>query len=252
MTKLLFSLFTFCISMSLSGQEPTTGQTQKFKIASNVEISMVWIPAGNFQMGNTSGVEDKWSESERAHTVTLTSGYWMAQFETTQEVWGKIMDNNPSSSQGKTLPVTDVSWHDVMTFIQKLQQFDPRFDLPSEAHWEHAAKAGTDAAYALPRDEMTWHKENSGNQAHPVGKKAPNPWQLYDIHGNVGEWVKDWKADFNTTAQTDPTGPASGERKLIKGGQFTGRLRHTQSFDRQSGPPDSKYFFTGFRIIRRP
>lgn len=232
-------------------QAQKAGEEKVFEVFEGVTIDMVWIPAGSFTMGNTSDVEDRWSEKEQSHTVKISQGFWMAKFETTQALWELVMGNNPSRHCDDEHPVTDISWHETIAFIQTIQRSDSKFDLPTEAQWEHAAKAGTDKAYSLPRDEITWHKGNSGVVSHPVGTKKPNLWGLYDIHGNIGEWTKDWLAPFNNESATDPEGPESGERKLIKGGQFTGRPRHTMSYDRQSSPPDSENFYVGFRIIRK-
>lgn len=234
---------------SVKAQKAGTART--FDVFEGMELEMVWIPAGTFEMGNCSGVEDRWSHYETPHEVTLSEGFWMAKLEVTQPLWLTVMGQNPSSKKGDNYPVTDISWHQAMAFVETIQRFDPKFDLPTEAQWEHAAKAGTNEAYSLPRDEITWHKDNSGVELHEVGTKKPNLWGLHDIHGNAGEWVKDWRAPFDNKAQKDPAGPETGERKLIKGGQFTGRPRHTQSFDRQSAPADGKYFFVGLRLIRR-
>ena len=140
--------------------------------------------------------------------------------------------------------------HEVINFIREIHKTDPKFNLPTEAQWEYAAKAGTNNAYSKERDKMTWHKENSGIMTHPVGTKEANLWGIHDIHGNVGEWVLDWKKPFDSVGQTDPKGPQSGQYKLIKGGQHTGRPRHTMSWDRQRATPDTRTFYIGFRLIR--
>ena len=248
MWKKITLIITALLLQQVQAQE--AGTIQSFEVFEGMRIEMAWIPPGSFQMGNTTGIEDRWSSYETAHPVTLTEGFWMARLEVTQELWQTVMGSNPSETTGEQFPVTNVSWHDAMAFINQVQRFDPKFDLPTEAQWEHAAKAGTNKNYSLPRDEITWHKENSGVKVHVVGEKKPNLWGLYDIHGNVGEWTKDWFAAFESAPQSDPVGPATGERKMIKGGQFTGRPRHTQSFDRQSGTPDIKRFYVGFRLMR--
>lgn len=253
MKKMITQTSTIALLMALLPmllQAQKAGEQKSFEIFDGMTIDMVWIPAGSFTMGNTSGLEDQWSEKEQAHTVEVSKGFWMAKYETTQKLWQVVMGNNPSRQQAETHPVTDINWHEVMAFFKTIQRFDTKFDLPTEAQWEHAAKAGTDKDYSLPRDEITWHKENSGVVSHPVGTKKANLWGLHDIHGNVCEWTKDWLAPFTNKAETDPIGPETGERKLVKGGQFTGRPRHTMSFDRQSSFPESKNFFVGFRIVR--
>lgn len=242
-----------CLLMALLpmlSQAQKAGDEKTLEIFEGMTIEMVWIPSGSFTMGNTSGTEDRWSEKERAHKVRISKGFWMAKYETTQKLWQVVMGTNPSRQQAENHPVTDITWHEVMAFFQTVQRFDSKFDLPTEAQWEYAAKAGTDKDYSLPRDEITWHKENSGVVSHTVGTKKASLWGLHDIHGNVCEWTKDWLTPFTDAQQTDPTGPETGERKLVKGGQFTGRPRHTKSFDRQSSFPDSKNFYVGFRIMR--
>ena len=168
--------------------------------------------------------------------------------------WQPIIDRTKLYANREHLFINEIRVNNTQSFTHiRLNIFPDGMEvwLPTEAQWEHAAKAGTDKDYSLPRDEITWHKGNSGVVPHPVGTKPANLWNLYDMHGNVCEWTKDWLAPFTDKKQTDPTGPKTGERKLVKGGQFTGRPRHTMSFDRQSSTPDSRGFYVGFRIMRK-
>ena len=244
----LFSSILCLASAYLLAQK--TGTVKMFEIAPDIQVEMVFISPGTFTMGNTSGNEDNWTLEAEPHEVTITKGFWMSKYEITQEVWQQIMNNNPSHNLGPKLPVENVSWFETIEFLKVIQRYDPSYDLPTEAQWEYACKAGTDRAYSRDMESMTWHRQNSGAKTHTVGTKEPNLWGLYDLHGNVGEWVLDWKEPFDSTKKIDPSGPDQGERKLIKGGQHTGRLLHTRSFDRQSAPPVQKMFFVGFRIVK--
>ncbi len=247
---MLLSILLSILNILQIGETQNPEKSKSVEIAPGNTIEMVYVPAGSFTMGNT-GEEDQWTVDATAHQVTLTEGFWMAKYEITQKIWEKIMGSNPSQNIGDNLPVENVSWNDVMDFIGKIQGHNPNLDLPTEAQWEYACKAGTDKAYSRDRDLMTWHKQNSGVQTHPVGTKEPNLWGLHDIHGNVGEWVADWVAPFDDQPETNPTGPENGEYKVIKGGQHTGRPRHTYSYDRQRTTPDRRLFYVGFRIIMK-
>jgi Sulfatase-modifying factor enzyme 1 len=129
------------------------------------------------------------------------------------------MPNNPSTHKGDSLPVETVSKLDAQDFIAKLNMSNTQNDgyvyrLPTEAEWEYAARAGLDAPYLGPLDQVAWYGENSGDETHPVGQKKPNAWGLYDVEGNVREWVSDlYSANYySVSPAADPTGPAPGAR----------------------------------------
>jgi len=158
-------------------------------------------------------------------------GYWLGKTELTQGQWEALMGSNPANlkNAGRDAPVEQVSWDDAMQFCRKLTERERQagrlpegyeYTLPTEAQWEYACRAGTTGDYAGNLDAMAWYNQNSGNTAHPVAQKQPNAWGLYDMHGNVWEWCRDWKADYPGGSVRDPTGPSSGSSRVSRGGSW--------------------------------
>jgi len=156
-------------------------------------------------------------------------------------------------------PVT-VSWNDAQTFIQRLNQRESghRYRLPTEAEWEYAARAGTRTAYSFGDDagllnRFDWHGEDfATGSMHPVGQKLSNPWGLYDIDGNVWEWVQDWYADhyLDNAPVTDPSGPTTGSSKVVRGGSWHASADSWRSAVRKPYKPDYRGISIGFRLLR--
>ena len=141
----------------------------------------------------------------------------------TQAEWQGVMGTNPSEFSGcGRCPVEKVSWGDAQTFIGNLNAGigERRYRLPTEAEWEHAARAGTSLDRYGRLDGIAWYGDNSGDRTHPVGQKAPNAWGLHDMLGNVWEWVQDWHGDYPGGAVTDPGGPGSGSARVRRGGSW--------------------------------
>ncbi len=198
-----------------------------------VTFKMVDVQGGTFTMGATSEQGSyAYSEEKPAHQVTIGS-FRIGQTEVTQELWKAVMGSNPSSFTGNLQrPVEFVSWDDCQTFITKLNQMTGKnFRLPTEAEWEYAARGGNKSQgykYAGSNniDDVAWYAENAyvvGNSSpdygtHPVAIKLPNELGLYDMSGNVSEWCQDWFGYYNNNAQTNPTGPASGDYRVYRGG----------------------------------
>ena len=132
------------------------------------------------------------------------------------------MGNNQSFFAGdENLPVESVWWSDVNAFIKKLNKMEGQdtYRLPTEAEWEYAARAGSTSSYSFGNDPQqlkryAWYKDNSGAKTHPVGQLQPNAWGLFDIHGNVWEWVQDWYGRYTSQAVKDPQGPSMGPREM--------------------------------------
>jgi formylglycine-generating enzyme required for sulfatase activity len=162
------------------------------------------------------------------------------------------MGSNPSYFKGPDLPVETVSWDDARAFIAKLNAKNDgyRYRLPTEAEWEYAARAGTTGPYAGNLDAMAWYDKNSSNKTHLVATKAANAWGLYDMHGNVWEWVQDWYGDYSTSAVTDPVGPSSGSDRVLRGGSWYYKSRGCRSADRGTLSPDIRYDILGLRLLR--
>jgi len=224
----------------------------------------VFIAPNTFTMGSPTNELDRATDEGPQTTVILTRGFWVGQYEVTQGQWQAIMGQNPSYFKGEvtleaTVPVENVSWEDVQEFLRRLnaREGGPKYRLPTEAEWEYAARAGTSTAYSFGDSERqlgeyAWYNDNAGGKTHPVGQKKPNTWGLYDMQGNVWEWVQDWygKDTYTSAAVTDPQGPASGSFRVYRGGGWYGTARNCRSADRFNVAPGGRYGSLGFRLLR--
>ena len=163
-----------------------------------IDMEFVLIQPGEFDMGSYANETGRYDDEVPVHHVAISEAFYLGKYEITQKQWHEVMGDNPSYFKGDDLPVESVSWDDVQEFIKKLnkKEHTHKYRLPSEAEWEYAARAGTTTQYFFANDdsklgEYAWHSKNSGGKTHLVGKKEANPWGLYDIYGNVWEWVQD-------------------------------------------------------------
>jgi formylglycine-generating enzyme required for sulfatase activity len=183
--------------------------------------------------------------------VIIDKPYYIGKFEVTQSQWEEVMGSNPSTFNQKLLhvdtrnfPVESVSWKDVQVFIKKLNQLDTvyQYRLPTEFEWEYAARAGA-------QDDIAWSEINktaviAKTTTANVGSKQPNAWGLYDMLGNVWEWVADI---YNEQMFADPVPPRKGKEHVLKGAPFYGDVKNA-TYMTHAGGPGSKYD-TGFRLI---
>ena len=220
------------------------------------------IEAGTFIMGD--------DQADESHRVTLTKPFFCGLFEVTQKQYSLIVGVNPSHYSGDKRPVECVSYNairgtsngakwpassavDATSFMGKLRaRTGFVFDLPTEAQWEYVCRAGTTTTYSYGNSEngsYMWYKSNSGSQTHEVGTKTPNPWGLYDIHGNVWEWCLDWYAS-SLSGGIDPNGSSSGSDRVIRGGAWNGNASYCPSSRRRYDVPSTGYDCHGFRLVR--
>jgi formylglycine-generating enzyme required for sulfatase activity len=231
--------------------EPTPGDA---RLSPRDGLRYVWIPAGSFQMGCSTGdTECEPAESPR-HLVKLTKGFWMGQTEVTVEAWSRFakatiremppepvdgkLPQNPGWAQ-RQFPMENISWSESKSYCAWAGGA-----LPTEAQWEYAARAGTTESRYGPVDEIAWYTYNSGNQpidlqgvapgqyqarieqnanrVHAVATKRPNAWGLYDMLGNVNEWVSDWSNDryYQESPEADPAGAETGKLHTWRGGSY--------------------------------
>ena len=220
-------------------------------------MEFVLIPAGEFMMGSTEGKRNE----TPVHKVRISRPFYLGKHEVTQAQWEVVMGDNPSFFMGvPDRSVEMVSWREVQTFIRKLNAGEgvSLYRLPTEAEWEYAARAGTTTAYSFGEDanrlsEYAWYKSSkSGLGAHLVGQKKPNPWGLYDMHGNVSEWVQDWYQDYPSEPVTDPTGPTKGAIRVFRGGSWLNDASYCRSAHRDHVAPDFSDRNLGFRVVLLP
>lgn len=227
---------------AMLGSGSTPGETKTLTLPGGAEMEMVWCPPGTFMMGSPENEKDR-SDDETRHQVTLTKGFWMAKYEVTQKQWKSVMEENPSEFKGDDRPVDSASWYDCMEFCQK-----SGLRLPTEAEWEYACRAGSTEPYAGTGklDDMGWYDHNSGDQTHPVGRKQPNAWGLYDMHGNVIEWCADAYREYPSRKVTNPSTREPGGDVVQRGGSWRWRASKCRSAERERDIPDNRreFFFS--------
>ena len=226
---------------------------QTFTVA-GVSFTMVFVEGGTFTMGATSKQgDDAYYNARPTHRVTL-SDYYIGETEVTQALWKAVMGSNPSFFKGSNLPVENVSYDDVKTFITKLNQKTGKsFRLPTEAEWEYAARGGKKSKgykYSGSNNigDVAWYECNSKFEINPVKKKRPNELGIYDMSGNVWEWCSDWYGGYSSNAQTNPQGPSSGSYRVRRGGFWLGDARNCRVSARDYDYPSCVFGSDGFRL----
>jgi formylglycine-generating enzyme required for sulfatase activity len=237
-------------------------------------LGMVWIKPGTFIMGSPTntplevqaGIE--WPQT----VVTLTRGFWMGVHEVTQGEYQDVTGHNPSEFTGDTnRPVERVYWYDATNYCGRLtiaEQTAGRipgnwtYRLPTEAEWEYCCRAGAtttrfgygdDSSYAA-LGNYAWYEANSGGTTHPVEQKLANPWGLMDMHGNVLEWCQDWFGAYSGGSVTDPQGPETGSKRVIRGGTYGWSAVYCRSACRIPREPNIPWWdqMVGFRVVLAP
>lgn len=203
-----------------------TVNTQDFTVG-DVTFTMVEVKGGSFLMGASMEQLSVAHDNEYPlHNVSL-SDYYIGQTEVTQELWKAVMGSVSGSYKNAKYPVGGVSWLECQQFIAKLNEMTGEtFRLPTEAEWEYAARGGNGATSRLYSgsdnlEHVGWYSHNSAGLPHTVGSKLPNQLALYDMSGNAMEWCSDWYGAYSTDAQTNPTGPATGDLRVCRGGGWS-------------------------------
>ena len=262
-----------------SAPAPSAGGNLSGRVIDAHGYKMISLPGGTFTMGCTSGQSDCDSDEKPTHRVTI-SGFALGATEVTQGLWNSVMGSNPSrfSSCGDACPVEKVSWLDSVAFANKLSSKEgleecyhisgetvtwPKglacrgYRLPTEAEWEYAARAGGDTLYAGSDNvgSVAWYGAysdgNSSKSTNRVGGKSPNRWGLYDMSGNVYEWVWDrYQSSYQSSSSVDPVGPQSGSNRVFRGGGWGGTPRYVRVAVRFSFAPSDRDFSVGLRLSR--
>jgi len=228
-------------------QKPTTPPRE---FTNSIRMKFVRIDPGSFKM--------RCGGEGYIHDVTLTKGYYLQTTEVTQAQWQTVMGINPSYFKAPDRPVEMVTWNDAQEFLGKLnaKEKDTRYRLPTEAEWEYGYQAGGQTTDITPNpDEVGWMKGNSGEMTHPVGQKKPNAWGLYDMQGNVWEWVQDCFDPCYAKPQVDPQGPPScngsfPDLRVIRGGSWNEGTGAFWDAARERRGQGDRTDYIGFRCAR--
>jgi len=241
----------------------------------DVRPSLVLIRKGSFQMGSLRTEPGRNSDEEQ-HAVTLTTDFWMAESEVTQRQYRNLMGMSPSNFQGDDLPVEQVSWYEAVAYCNALsvkEKLTPCYQingttvgwgdglkctgyrLPTEAEWEYAANpaSGSRTVYAGSDtvDGVAWYSNNSGSTTHAVKTKTANGRGLYDLSGNVWEWVWDWyQGNYEALPATDPIGPTTGAYRVVRGGSWFNTASYARVARRDNDTPTNRNDYLGFRLVR--
>jgi len=252
--------------------EKQKGGTLVIDLGGGVKMELVRIKAGSFMMGSPGSDDQAYDWEKPQHKVKLTHDYYLGKYPVTQEQYEKVTGKNPSyfSAGGagkgritgmdtKRFPVEQVSWEDARAFCEILSRLSRRkCDLPTEAQWEYACRAGSGTRYSFGDSqedlkEYAWHQGNSGSRTHEVGKKQPNSWGLYDMHGNVWQWCADRyeKNYYKDSPKEDPQGPTSDTSRVLRGGSWYNHPRTCRSAHRAWVVPSNHSYIVGFRVSVR-
>ena len=276
----------FILSIGILFFSASTNVSAQQTFTNKLGMRFVLIPAGSFIMGSPETEKGRnWNEKQ--HRVTISKSFYMGETEVTQGQWNRLVSPNPSSFKlGNSYPVDSVSWEDAVAFIDFLNKWEgtKKYRLPTEAEWEYACRAGSTTAFTsdpialdtfsckYPEPALidnTWYCYNSGLagpardfKPHPVKLLKPNRWGLYDMHGNVQEWVQDaceWrsilKAKVGTITRTyvdnikDPL-ETKGDHRVVRGGGWYQNSKYQRSAYRTNYKPIARRNSLGFRVVR--
>lgn len=234
------------------GQEEKESHKTLAKEGNSIGMKFTYIPAGEFMMGSENGDGDE----QPVHKVTITKPFHLGIYPVTQREWKAVMGDKLSIINGDYLPIDGVSWNDVQEFITKLnaKEGSNKYRLPSEAEWEYACRAGITTEYYFGDDESelgmyAWYYENSNGKTHSVGQKKPNSWGLYDMHGNVFEFVQDLHhVDYKGAPSDGSVWRQRGDsNRIVRGGSWYNDAWYCRSASRND---DFRYDLIGFRLLK--
>lgn len=221
-------------------------------------MEFAWVPGGCYEMGCDQDAGDCWEDESPRHEVCV-DGFWLGRYEVTEGQWEMVMGENPSYvAQGSDYPVEMVSWEDAVAFIKNLEAMNDNtyvFRLPTEAEWEYACRSGgEEETYSGGEDvdAAAWYDGNSNGQKHRGGTRAPNGLGIYDMTGNVGEWVRDrYGADaYAAHSRDNPEYSSGGADRVVRGGCYGDYAWSTRCGVRDGRVADMRSPYHGLRIMR--
>jgi formylglycine-generating enzyme required for sulfatase activity len=248
--------------MKLGPEPKSSPASLTLDLGSGVTMKLVLIRAGKFVMGSPDSEQGRAANEGPQHGVVITKPFYMGVTEVTQAQYEAVMGTNPSAFKGPANPVDSVKWYETVHFCRKLSEMTGKaVRLPTEAEWEYACRAGTKTRFSFGDSEgalgdYAWYMGNSGNKTQPVGRKKPNPWGLYDMHGNVAEWCADWYGPYSSEASTDPQAVGDSRvsegRRVVRGGAYGSPvIDGFRCADRLDHHPNGGYI-NGFRCAMTP
>ena len=252
-----------------------------YEVTSSLEANFVRIPSGDFFMGSQRSETSR--DSDEVQRKITIDAFYIGKAEVTQKEWTLVMGSNPSHFKGENLPVENISWFDAVEYCNKRslkEGLTPAYTidktkgsvtwnkeadgyrLPTEAEWEYACRAGTTTAFytggALHTDQANfdgmkaYNGVKSGYKERSTDVKTydPNPWGLFDMHGNVWEWCWDWYNDYNVGPQYNPDGAKTGVNRVMRGGGWNFYAQYLRSANRGSNLPSYRNYDLGLRLAR--
>ncbi len=251
---------------SATASPSTSGSAIETITVNGVSFNMIRVEGGTFQMGATSEQDYPYSNEKPAHLVTLST-YYIGETEVTQALWETVMSTTVRQQRDKTskslslrgegsnLPMYYISWNECQDFVRKLNQLTGKnFRLPTEAEWEYAARGGNKSrGYQLSGsnnlDDVAWYETTTDKGTREVKTKQPNELGLYDMSGNVLEWCQDYMGDYQSSAQTNPTGPSTGDCRVCRGGCFYDNAWDCRVAKREYFLPNTRDYDLGLRLV---
>jgi formylglycine-generating enzyme required for sulfatase activity len=245
-------------------QSTSSPKPSLLELYPSLNMEFLFIAPGSFVMGSPESELGR-NRDEDQHDVTIAEGFYMQSTPVTLRQWKIVMENTlPRLSKGSPeYPVSGISWFECQEFIRRLNSVGQHvYRLPTEAEWEYACRAGTGTAFSQGEitktlcgadpslDAVGWYCFNAGRKIQPVARKEPNAWGLYDMHGNLCEWTRDWYGEYPGQQQTSTSGESDGRDRVARGGCWISGAENCRSATRFHWAPGVKSEFVGLRLVR--
>ena len=264
---LTMGMFASCNPEKEENENPQEDERSYTETALGLDMRMVYVEGGIFEMGATAEQADDTRNNEKPVRTVKVDSYYIGKYEVTQAQWEAVMGTtleeqramsssvNGIVGEGSDFPMYYVSWADAQAFCEKLsEQTGRKYVLPTEAQWEYAARGGHKSKHfkysgSNNLDNVAWYMENSQEQPHRVGTKRSNELGICDMSGNVWEWCSDWYSSYKEDDTDNPQGPADGVRRVVRGGSWGMVAEGCRvSYRGSDSFPDSRFNHLGFRV----